>query len=311
MPELPEVETVCRGLRPWLEGRWLASVIQRRPDLRWPLPDNFAQRLQGRTIERIDRRAKYILARLDDSTVLLMHLGMSGRLAVAADPDAAFESHDHIVFLTDQGCQVRFNDPRRFGFMDLLPADGIEQSAHFRGLGPEPLGNAFNGPELAQRLAGRRTPIKAALLDQKTVAGLGNIYVCEALYFAGLSPKRQAFTVQGRRAERLGNIYVCEALYFAGLSPKRQAFTVQGRRAERLANATRGVLTRAIAAGGSSLRDYRQASGELGYFQHDWAVYDKAGQPCPDCDCQVADTGGIRRIVQSNRSTFYCPRRQR
>jgi formamidopyrimidine-DNA glycosylase len=175
---------------------------------------------------------------------------------------------------------VRFNDPRRFGFMDLLPSDGIEASAPFRGLGPEPLGNAFNGPELAKRLAGRRTPIKAALLDQKTVAGLGNIYVCEALYFAGLSPKRQAHTVQGRRAERL-------------------------------ANATRGVLQRAIAAGGSSLRDYRQASGELGYFQHDWAVYDKAGQPCPDCDCRVADTGGVQRIVQANRSTFYCPRRQR
>jgi formamidopyrimidine-DNA glycosylase len=280
MPELPEVETVCRGLRPWLEGRRLASVIQRRPDLRWPLPENFAQRLEGRVIERIERRAKYMLAHLDDGWVLLMHLGMSGRMAVAADPDAPFEAHDHVVFLTDRGCQVRFNDPRRFGFMDLLPASGVEDSAHFRGLGPEPLGNAFNGPELAQRLAGRRTPIKAALLDQKTVAGLGNIYVCEALYFARLSPKRQAHTVQGGRAERL-------------------------------ANATRGVLQRAIAAGGSSLRDYRQASGELGYFQHDWAVYDKAGHACPDCDCRIADTGGIRRIVQSNRSTFYCPRRQR
>jgi formamidopyrimidine-DNA glycosylase len=244
------------------------------------LPANFAQRLEGRVIARIERRAKYMLAHLDDGWVLLMHLGMSGRMAVAADPDAPFETHDHVVFLTDRGCQVRFNDPRRFGFMDLLPARGIGESAHFRGLGPEPLGNAFNGPELAQRLAGRRTPIKAALLDQKTVAGLGNIYVCEALYFARLSPKRQAHTVQGGRAERL-------------------------------ANATRGVLQRAIAAGGSSLRDYRQASGELGYFQHDWAVYDKAGHACPDCDCRIADTGGIRRIVQSNRSTFYCPRRQR
>jgi formamidopyrimidine-DNA glycosylase len=280
MPELPEVETVCRGLRPWLEGRRLASVIQRRPDLRWPLPEKFAARLEGRVIERIERRAKYMLAHLDDGNVLLMHLGMSGRLVVAPDPDAPFEPHDHVVFLTDRGCQVRFNDARRFGFMDLLPAQGIEESAHFRALGPEPLGNAFNGPELAARLAGRRTPIKAALLDQKTVAGLGNIYVCEALYFAGLSPRRLAYTVQGRRAERL-------------------------------ANATRAVLTRAVAAGGSSLRDYRQASGELGYFQHDWAVYDKAGRPCPDCDCRVADTGGVQRIVQANRSTFYCPRRQR
>ena len=280
MPELPEVETVCRGLRPWLEGRRLARVIQNRPDLRWPLPRDFAARLQGRRIERIDRRAKYILAHLDDGWVLLAHLGMSGRMSVAADPEAPLEPHDHVVLMTEEGCQVRFNDPRRFGAMDLIAADALEEHWLLRELGPEPLGNAFNGPELAARLAGRRTPIKAALLDQKTVAGLGNIYVCEALFLAGLSPRRLAHTVQGARAERL-------------------------------ASAVREVLQRAIAAGGSSLRDYRQASGELGYFQHDWAVYDKEGLPCPGCDCDVAVTGGIRRLVQSGRSTFHCPRRQR
>jgi formamidopyrimidine-DNA glycosylase len=280
MPELPEVETVCRGLRPWLEGRRLERVIQRRPDLRFPLPRAFDARLEGRIIERIDRRAKYILAHLDDGNVLLAHLGMSGRMVVAPDPEAPLEPHDHIVFMNEDGCQVRFNDPRRFGYMDLIPADGLAAHPFLRDLGPEPLGNAFNGPALAARLAGRRTPIKAALLDQKTVAGLGNIYVCEALFFAGLSPRRQAYTVRGPRAERL-------------------------------ATAVREVLQRAIAAGGSSLRDYRQASGELGYFQHDWAVYDKEGQPCPGCDCDLARTGGIRRLVQSNRASFHCPRRQR
>ncbi|RDD63083.1 bifunctional DNA-formamidopyrimidine glycosylase/DNA-(apurinic or apyrimidinic site) lyase [Ferruginivarius sediminum] len=280
MPELPEVETVCRGLRPWLEGARLAEVMQRRADLRWPLPDGFAARLQGRRIERVERRAKYILCHLDNDEVLLAHLGMSGRMVVAADADAPLEPHDHIVLVTDAGAQVRFNDTRRFGMMDLVPESGLERHWLLKDLGPEPLGNAFNGPALAAKLAGRRTPIKAALLDQKTVAGLGNIYVCEALFFARLSPRRLAYTVQGRRAESL-------------------------------AHAVREVLTRAIAAGGSSLRDYRQSNGELGYFQHDWAVYDREGEACPGCDCEIAACGGIRRMVQSGRSTFYCPRRQR
>ena len=280
MPELPEVETVVRGLRPWLEGRVLAEVMQRRPDLRWPFPDNFAARLTGRRIERIARRAKYILAHLDDGTVLLAHLGMSGRMVVAEDPEAPLEVHDHVVLVTDAGAQVRFNDPRRFGIMDLVPEADLESHRLLRHLGPEPLGNGFSGPTLAEALAGRRTPIKAALLDQTVVAGLGNIYVCEALFEAGLSPRRQAYTVKGKRAERL-------------------------------AASVRGVLDRAIAAGGSSLRDYRQSDGELGYFQHDWAVYGREGEACARCTCDVASTGGVKRLVQSNRSSFYCPRRQR
>lgn len=280
MPELPEVETVCRGLRPWLEGRRLARVIQRRADLRWPLPDNFAARLEGRRVARVYRRAKYILCDLDDGEVLLAHLGMSGRMVVAPEPEVPLEPHDHVVLVTEDGAQVRFNDARRFGMMDLVPTESLESHRLLRDLGPEPLGNGFSEPVLAERLAGRRTPIKAALLDQKTVAGLGNIYVCEALYAAGLSPRRLACTVQGRRAERLA----------AGV---------------------REVLARAIAAGGSSLRDYRQASGELGYFQHDWAVYDREGLACPACAATQAGCGGVRRIVQSGRSTFYCPRRQR
>lgn len=280
MPELPEVETVVRGLRPKLEGRVLAEVEQRCESLRFPLPAGFARRLRGRRVLRIDRRAKYILARLDGGEVLLCHLGMSGRMVVTKAPDRPLDKHDHVVFTTEAGDQVRFNDARRFGVMDLVDEGRLWQHRLLRDLGPEPLGNAFNGPALAAALSGRRTPIKAALLDQKVVAGLGNIYACEALYTAGLSPRRQAYTVQGRRAERL-------------------------------ATAIREVLGRAIDAGGSSLRDYVQADGELGYFQHHWAVYDRAGEPCPDCDCAPDHGGGIRRMVQSNRSTFYCPRRQR
>jgi formamidopyrimidine-DNA glycosylase len=280
MPELPEVETVVRGLRPKLEGRVLAEVEQRCESLRFPLPAGFARRLRGRRVLRIDRRAKYILVRLDGGEVLLCHLGMSGRMVVTSACDRPLDKHDHVVFTTEAGDQIRFNDARRFGVMDLVDERHLGRHRLLRDLGPEPLGNAFNGPALAAALNGRRTPIKAALLDQKVVAGLGNIYACEALYTAGLSPRRQAYTVQGQRAERL-------------------------------AAAIREVLARAIEAGGSSLRDYVQADGELGYFQHQWAVYDRAGEPCPDCDCAPADGGGIRRLVQSNRSTFYCPRRQR
>lgn len=284
MPELPEVETVCRGLRPWLEGRRLDAVAQHRPDLRWPLPADFAARLRGRRVVRVTRRGKYILCHLDDAIVLLIHLGMSGSLVVASQPAAPPGRHDHVVLTTDAGAQVRFNDTRRFGMMDLVPAAVLESHWLLRNLGPEPLGNAFNGPALAERLDGRRTAIKAALLDQRTVAGLGNIYACEALYAAGLSPRRLARSVRGRRAEAL-------------------------------AGAVREVLTRAIAAGGSSLRDYRQTTGELGYFQHDWSVYDRAGLPCPRCPDGTAAPGaacsGVRRLVQSGRSTFYCPRHQR
>lgn len=286
MPELPEVETVVRGLRPVLEGHVLAEVVQRRPDLRFPLPQNFAKRLAGRKIERIERRAKYILMRLTParqgrSEVLLIHLGMSGRMTLLpVRPNAAYLPHDHIIFVTDEGREVRFNDARRFGFMDLFDRDALGRHPRLAGLGPEPLSETFDGPFLAAALAGKRTPIKAALLDQSIVAGLGNIYVCEALYGAGLSPKRLAHTVQGKRAERL-------------------------------AAAIKVTLTRAIAAGGSSLRDYVQASGELGYFQHEWAVYGKEGEACPACDCNPAVSGGIHRLVQAGRSTFYCSRHQR
>ncbi|MYJ70622.1 MAG: bifunctional DNA-formamidopyrimidine glycosylase/DNA-(apurinic or apyrimidinic site) lyase [Rhodospirillaceae bacterium] len=279
MPELPEVETVVRGLRPVLEGAVLVRAEARRPDLRIPVPADFSERLTGRTVRSVRRRAKYILAELDDGALLILHLGMSGRLYIdRGDPDLL--AHDHIVLKTDRGDTIRLNDPRRFGLVALDRVDTIDRHRLFAGAGPEPLGNAFNGPALAAKLKGRRTPLKAALLDQKTVAGLGNIYVCEALFFAGLSPMRLARTVSARQAEAL-------------------------------AGAIRDVLTKAIAAGGSSLRDYVQPSGELGYFQHRWAVYGKEGDACPGCDCAVAETGGIRRIVQSNRSTFYCPHRQR
>jgi len=284
MPELPEVETICRGLALRLEGRRLARAVQRRQDLRFPLPDRFAERLTGRRIESIGRRAKYILMRLDDGNVLLCHLGMSGRMifsnAAARFDPSRLDPHDHVILETEDGTLLRYNDARRFGMMDLVPKADLPGHKLLAGLGPEPLGNEFNGPMLAAALKNKETPIKAALLDQRVVAGLGNIYVSESLYHAGLSPRRLARTVQGARAERL-------------------------------AAAVRRVLTEAIAAGGSSLRDYVQTSGELGYFQHRWAVYDKEGKPCPACDCAPPQGSGIRRIVQSGRSTFYCARRQR
>ncbi len=290
MPELPEVETVCRGLRPVLEGRRLSRVEQRRPDLRFPFPPNLPERLEGRRIARIARRAKYILMHLEpaaaekdaEEEVLLCHLGMSGRMTLCSPPFEPFDKHDHLVLETEEGGQVRFNDARRFGFVDLFPAPTLDEHPMLKELGPEPLGNAFHGPALAAALQGKRTPIKAALLDQRVVAGLGNIYVCEALFDAGLSPRRQAYTVQGARADRL-------------------------------AAAVRDVLRRAIEAGGSSLRDYVQASGELGYFQHQWSVYGKEGEPCPRCEQDPAAKTPCRiaRIVQSGRSTFYCGRTQR
>jgi formamidopyrimidine-DNA glycosylase len=277
MPELPEVETVVRGLRPQMEGQRLARVDQHRPNLRFPFPENFAGRLAGCRVERIRRRAKYMLFDLDSGEVLLCHLGMSGRMTIVTAPQVTatpLERHDHVVFTTDKGVEVRFNDARRFGIMDLVGAQEVESHPLLRDLGPEPLGNDFNGPALAAALKGRRSPIKAALLDQGVVAGLGNIYVCEALYFAGLSPRRQAYTVQSGRAEKL-------------------------------AAAVRQVLTRAIEAGGSSLRDYVQANGELGYFQHEWAVYGREGEACKTCG------SAIKRLVQSGRSTFYCSRCQK
>jgi formamidopyrimidine-DNA glycosylase len=276
MPELPEVETVMRGLAARMDGRALAEVEARRPDLRWPLPDGFAARLAGRRVVALRRRAKYILIDLDDGMSWMIHLGMSGRMLISDGAKPVLAAHDHVVFRTDDGTWVRFNDARRFGMMDLWPTDGIERHRLLKGIGPEPLGNAFSGPALESALAGKHTPIKAALLDQKVVAGVGNIYACEALHRSGISPRRMALNVHGARAERL-------------------------------AAAVKTVLTEAIAAGGSSLRDHRQVSGELGYFQHTFRVYDRAGESCRTPDC----TGTVARLVQAGRSTFYCPRCQR
>lgn len=276
MPELPEVETVCRGLARRLIGRRIARVTLRRPDLRIPIPDGFATAVEGRRVERIERRAKYIRIHLDADPVVILHLGMSGRLMITEGPSNQAEPHDHVVIEADDGATVTFNDHRRFGLLTLCPAESLDEHPLFAHLGPEPLDPAFDGPTLARRLASKRTPIKSALLDQTVVAGVGNIYACEALFGAGLSPRRHAYTVQGGRADRL-------------------------------ASAIRSVLEAAIEAGGSSLRDYVQTSGELGYFQHRFAVYDREGQPCPGCDC----AGAIRRITQAGRSTFYCTRRQR
>jgi len=277
MPELPEVETVVRGLASRMTGRRVARLDLHREDLRWPIPRGLRRKVEGRLIKAVRRRAKYILIDLEDGGVLLMHLGMSGRLTVVnAEDTTPHEVHDHVVFTLDDGTRIRFNDQRRFGMLDYVRDRALEKHPLLRELGPEPLDPGFTPETLAKSLTGKRTPLKAALLDQQVVAGLGNIYVSEVLFEAGLSPRRLARTVTLERATRL-------------------------------VGAIRAVLKRAIAAGGSSLRNYVQASGELGYFQHQWAVYGKEGEPCPACDCG----GGIRRIVQSNRSTFYCAKRQR
>ena len=286
MPELPEVETVRRGLAAAMEGRRIEGVEVRRHDLRIPVPAGFAERLRGRTLLRLGRRAKYLVGQFDDGTVLLAHLGMSGRILIdPADAGAAgagsadpgrHRNHEHIVFRVGNGTTVRFSDPRRFGLMTLTDEDGFPDHPLIRNLGPEPLSADFTGPALAARLESRRTSVKAALLDQRVVAGVGNIYACEALYVARLSPRRTAATIRGVRAARL-------------------------------ADAVRGVLRDAIEAGGSSLRDHVAPSGELGYFQHNFKVYGRDGKPCPDCECAAS----IRRIVQAGRSTFYCAARQR
>jgi formamidopyrimidine-DNA glycosylase len=279
MPELPEVETVMRGLQARLEGRTLVRAVVRRPDLRWPLPPDLAARLTGARVASFRRRAKYILMRLDGGWSVLIHLGMSGRMIVepAGRNDAV--AHEHIELETSDGWRVGFVDPRRFGSVDLIETSREDTHKLLAGLGPEPLDNGFTAASLSDSLTGKKTPIKAALLDQKIVAGLGNIYVCEALFRAGIAPDRQAATVPGARAKRL-------------------------------VPAIKATLTEAIAAGGSSLRDYVQTNGELGYFQHAWKVYGREGEPCPDCP-KGEKCGGIQRIVQSGRSTFHCRLNQR
>ena len=280
MPELPEVETVRRGLEPVLSGRRIERMDIRRRDLRQPIPVGLEADVTGRRIESLARRAKFLLMHLEGGDSLIVHLGMSGRFRIFYGPPPTTETHDHVLFAVEGDATVVFNDPRRFGMIVPARTDGIDSHPCLAGLGPEPLGPAFDAGVLAASLAKRKSPIKTTLLDQSVVAGLGNIYVCEALFRAGISPRRRADTIGPRKTFRL-------------------------------AAAIREVLIEAIAAGGSSLRDHRQPSGELGYFQHRFAVYDRAGERCPDCDCDIAASGGIRRIVQAGRSTFYCARRQR
>jgi len=283
MPELPEVETVRRGLEPVLDGNKIARADVNRPDLRWPFPDNMATRLMGATILGLRRRSKYILIDLSTKETLLIHLGMSGRMLISGHAVGDFHhdhpapaKHDHVVLHMTDGVRITFNDARRFGAMDLMPTQDSESHWLMRDLGPEPLGNAFNEAYLIGRFAHKNTPVKTALLDQRIIAGLGNIYVCEVLFRAGINPVRKAGKISARRVGALVPII-------------------------------RDVLQEAIAAGGSSLKDYRQADGELGYFQHGFQVYDREGADCvtPACDTKIA------RIVQSGRSTFHCPQCQR
>ncbi len=292
MPELPEVETVRRGLEPAMEGARFAKVEVRRGDLRWPLPKDFRQRLEGKTVTGIGRRAKYLLADLSSGDVLLMHLGMSGSFYVFNEKDrgaagapgnyyherSQHVAHDHVVFRMSSGAVVAFNDPRRFGSMKIVARKDLDAEPLLNRLGPEPLGNEFDAAMLARACKGKKTSLKAALSDQRVVAGLGNIYVCEALHRARLSPKRMASTIAGKNG-------------------------APNHRAERLVDGIKAVLNDAIKAGGSSLRDHKRTDGELGMFQHHFRVYDREGEKCPTPGCR----GTVKRIVQNGRSTFYCP----
>jgi formamidopyrimidine-DNA glycosylase len=283
MPELPEVETVRAGLVPVMERQQIVKADIRRPDLRWPFPEDMQTRLEGKVVQQLKRRSKYILADLSSGETLLIHLGMSGRMLIDAKPVGqthyempALEKHDHVVLEMSGGARVRFNDARRFGAMDLMATKEAENHWLLEKLGPEPLGNNFDEPYLFAQLNKRSSPIKTALLDQRIVSGLGNIYVCEVLHRTGISPKRKANSLSKARC--------------ASLVP-----------------AIRDVLSAAIEAGGSSLKDYRQTDGELGYFQHSFQAYDREGKTCENGEC----SGTISRIVQSGRSTFYCPTCQR
>jgi formamidopyrimidine-DNA glycosylase len=287
MPELPEVETVRRGLEPVMTGFAIQNADVRRPDLRWPFPDRMAERLNGKTVLRLRRRSKYILVDLSSAETLIIHLGMSGRMLISGvqprgqigqfhHEHPAPQKHDHVVLDMANGARVTFNDARRFGSMELCQTESAETHKLLANLGPEPLGNGFSAGYLKAAFKGRNSPVKSALLDQKVVAGLGNIYVCEALWRAHISPTRKAGNISGARIDSLVPVI-------------------------------RSVLEEAIDSGGSSLKDYRQADGELGYFQHSFAVYGREGMPCRTPDCK----GKISRIVQSGRSTFLCARCQR
>jgi formamidopyrimidine-DNA glycosylase len=293
MPELPEVETVRRGLQPAMEGATILRAETRRGDLRFPFQPDFIARLDGQVITSLGRRAKYLLVDLASGDVLLMHLGMSGSFRVVSDeqnvmpgafhhPRSDERAHDHVVFHMSSGTSVIYNDPRRFGFMKIFARSEIEQEPFLKDIGPEPLGNAFDAAMLARATTGKKTSLKAALLDQRVVAGLGNIYVCEALFRSHLSPRRLAATLATKKGEPTD-------------------------RAERLVVAIHEVLNQAIKAGGSSLRDHRQTDGELGYFQHSFQVYDREGEACKTDGCE----GIVKRFVQNGRSTFWCPKCQR
>ncbi len=278
MPELPEVETVKRGLTPVMEGFVFDRVQLNRPDLRFPFGESFVERVQGQTLTSLTRRAKFLKAELSSGERLFMHLGMSGRFTIDHDVQGQFAhahntnpKHDHVVFEMSSGARVTFNDPRRFGFMELVAAN---EPYRLDDLGPEPMGNGFNAPDLRTRLKGKKSKIKAALLDQRVVAGLGNIYVCEALYRAGISPKRAA-----------GRLTIAET--------------------ESLTGHIKDTISAAIEAGGSSLKDFANTDGDLGYFQHSFAVYGREGEPCNNCGAE------IKRIVQSGRSSFYCGKCQK
>ena len=293
MPELPEVETVRRGLQPVMEGQRIARLEARRGDLRFPFQKDFVSRLEGKVVTGLGRRAKYLMADLETGDVLLMHLGMSGSFRVDLPeggntpgefhyPRGEIRAHDHVVFHMASGAKVSFNDPRRFGYMKIVARENLDAEPLLKGLGPEPLGNEFDAAMLARACAGKKTSLKAALLDQRVVAGLGNIYVCEALYRSHLSPKRQASTLADRKGGPTD-------------------------RAKHLVGSIHTVLNAAIKAGGSSLRDHRQTDGELGYFQHSFLVYDREGEPCKTPKCG----GTVKRFTQNGRSTFWCPKCQK
>jgi formamidopyrimidine-DNA glycosylase len=293
MPELPEVETVRRGLQPSMEGAKILKAEARRKDLRFPFQKDFVARLEGQTVAGLGRRAKYLMADLTSGDVLLMHLGMSGSFRVLKDDDKNApghfhhernqdRAHDHVIFHMSSGAAIIFNDPRRFGYMKIIPRNALEDEPLLKGLGPEPLGNEFDAAMLARSCANKKTSLKAALLDQRVVAGLGNIYVCEALFRARLSPRRLAATLATKKGD-----------------PTEHA--------KRLVTAIHDVLNQAIKAGGSSLRDHRQTNGELGYFQHSFQVYDREGEKCPTPGCG----GTIKRFTQNGRSTFWCPKCQK
>ena len=301
MPELPEVETVRRGLQPVMEGSTIVRAEARRKDLRFPFQKDFVARLEGQVVTGLGRRAKYLLADLASGDVLLMHLGMSGSFRVIEGEDQKTpgkfhhprnedRAHDHVVFHMSSGAAVVFNDPRRFGYMKIIARHALEGEPLLSGLGPEPLGNEFDAAMLARSCANKKTSLKAALLDQRVVAGLGNIYVCEALFRSQLSPRRLAATLATKAAPRKS---------VAGGEPTDHA--------KRLVDAIHAVLNQAIKAGGSSLRDHRQTSGELGYFQHSFQVYDREGEKCQTAGC----SGIVRRFTQNGRSTFWCPKCQK